>query len=560
MTVPRQSGQGELSTNVAMVAAPLLGRAPKELAATLAAALAKFEEIETVEVAAPAFINVKLTAGFWKQRALATVALGDAFDELPLGQGRCVNVEYVSANPTGPLHVAHARGAVLGDVLAALLEKTGHKVVREYYCNDAGSQVDHLARSVYFRYCELLERKPEAPPPGFYPGSYLIPVAQAILASKGAVYLDKPESTWLSFFRQESVQAMMDLVREDLAALEIRHDVFSSEAALTPRVDPILAQLSARGLVYEGVLDPPRGGGSSGAPGPSGTSGTVSEMPPPSREPQLLFRSSAFGDVMDRPLRKADGSWSYFAPDIAYHADKIERGASWLIDVVGADHGGYAARLNAAVRALSSSVRLDVLQYQTIRLLRDGEVLKMSKRGGTYVTVRELVEKVGKDVVRFYFMTRKPEAPMDFDLATVVQQSRENPVYYVQYAYARCHSIFDQAQRHFGPAVTESLPEVSLVALDDPLALGLLRKLAAWPAVLEQASLRCMGHLPAFYMHELASQFHELWQYGTQHPASRFLQTESLSRTRDRLFLVLWLRMVLASGLRLLGVTETERL
>lgn len=546
---PRDPSHGDLATNAAMVLAKPAGLKPRDLAETLAERLRAKDTVETVDVAGPGFINLRLSDDFWRARLVDILDAGTDYGRSEMGQRRPVNVEYVSANPTGPLHVGHARGAVVGDVLAALLDKAGYAVTREYYINDAGSQVDVLARSAYLRYREALGEDIGEIPEGLYPGDYLIPVGAAIAARDGDKWRDVAEEAWLPEFRAFSVSAMMDLIREDLAVLNIRHDEFSSERALVDAggVDAALATLDAEGLIYEGVLEPPKG-----------------KLPDDWEErPQTLFRASDFGDDTDRPLKKSDGSWTYFASDLAYHQDKYRRGFTRLIDVWGADHGGYVKRVGAGVKALTDGkAEIDVKLCQMVRLLEDGEPAKMSKRAGTFVTLRDLADAVGKDVIRFIMLTRKNDAPLDFDLVKVREQSRDNPVFYVQYAHARTHSVANMAAEAFPDADfgVEALGGANLARLTDSDELALIRLLAAWPRTVEGAAGAHEPHRLAFYLYDLAAAFHALWSKARGEPGLRFVVAEDQEVTRARMALVLAVRAVVASGLEIMGVTPVDEL
>ncbi len=546
---PRDPSHGDLATNAAMVLAKPAGLKPRDLAETLAERLRAQDTVETVDVAGPGFINLRLSDDFWRARLADILDMGTDYGRSEMGQGRPVNVEYVSANPTGPLHVGHARGAVVGDVLAALLDKAGYAVTREYYINDAGAQVDVLARSAYLRYREALGEDIGEIPEGLYPGDYLIPVGAAIAARDGDKWRDVAEEAWLPEFRAFSVSAMMDLIREDLAVLNIRHDEFSSERALVDAggVDATLATLDAEGLIYKGVLEPPKG-----------------KLPDDWEErPQTLFRASDFGDDTDRPLKKSDGSWTYFASDLAYHQDKYRRGFTRLIDVWGADHGGYVKRVGAGVKALTDGkAEIDVKLCQMVRLLEDGEPAKMSKRAGTFVTLRDLADAVGKDVIRFIMLTRKNDAPLDFDLVKVREQSRDNPVFYVQYAHARTHSVANMAAEAFPDADfgVEALGGANLARLTDSDELALIRLLAAWPRTVEGAAGAHEPHRLAFYLYDLAAAFHALWSKARGEPGLRFVVAEDQEVTRARMALVLAVRAVVASGLEIMGVTPVDEL
>ena len=477
------------------------------------------------------------------------LAAGDAYGDSGIGAGEPVNVEYVSANPTGPLHVGHARGAVFGDVLASLLDKAGYAVTREYYINDAGAQVDALARSLHWRYCEALGKDKGEMPDGFYPGDYLVPVGAALAARDGERWRDADEESWLPELRRFAVDAMMGQIRDDLAALGIEQAVFTSERALVAAgsVDAVIDILDEKGLIYRGTLDPPKG-----------------KKPDDWEErPQTLFRASDFGDDTDRPLKKSDGSWTYFASDLAYHLDKYQRGFRSLINVWGADHGGYVKRVAAGVDALTGGEAvLDVKLCQLVRLLEAGEPAKMSKRAGTFVTLRELVDAVGRDVVRFIMLTRKNDAQLDFDLVKVREQSRDNPVFYVQYAHARSHSVARMAQEAFPDTdfTAASLQTADLARLTDSDELALIKTIAAWPRTVEGAAEAHEPHRLAFYLYDLAAAFHALWSKAREDTSLRFVIAEDAELTRARMALVLGVRTVVASGLRVMGVEPVDEL
>ena len=547
---PRDPSHGDLATNAAMVLAKDAGMKPRDLAETLAGVLRGEPGVTGVEIAGPGFINIRLEAAVFHDVARAALVAGATFGRGETSAGPRVNVEYVSANPTGPMHVGHGRGAVFGDALANLLAFAGHDVVREYYINDAGAQVDVLARSAFLRYREALGEAIGAIPEGLYPGDYLKPVGEALAAAHGAGLKDKPESEWLPLVRAKAIAMMMDMIRTDLAALDIRHEVFFSERSLsTGPVDEIAAlirSMRARDLVYEGQLAPPKGQ-------------PVEDWEP--RE-QTLFRATAYGDDSDRPLLKSDGSYTYFASDIAYHASKFERGFGVMIDVWGADHGGYVKRMTAAVKAVTGGkAALDVKLCQLVRLLRNGEPVKMSKRAGEFVTLRDVVDEVGRDAVRFMMLFRKNDATLDFDLAKVIEQSKDNPVFYVQYAHARCSSVFRQAAEAFGSVPDASaLSEVDLAALSDSAELDVLRRIAQYPRVVEAAAAAHEPHRIAFYLYELASDFHSLWNKGKEAPHLRFvIETDRMS-SHARLALVWAVKTVLASGLGILGVSSPEEM
>jgi arginyl-tRNA synthetase len=547
---PKDETHGDLATNAAMVLSKEAKQKPRDLAEKLAARLKAVPHVARVEVAGPGFINLSLDGSFWLEVLRAAIAAGTDFGRSSMGRGEKVNVEYVSANPTGPMHVGHGRGAVFGDALANLLAFAGYDVTREYYINDAGAQVDVLARSAFLRYREALGDDIGAIPEGLYPGDYLVPVGKSLADKFGRDLLQKPEEDWLPLVRQTAIDRMMEMIREDLAALEIRHEVFFSERSLTSGKDKVAETvefLRAAGHIYEGRLPPPKG-----AP--------VEDWE--DRE-QTLFRATAFGDDVDRPLMKSDGSYTYFAADMAYHRDKIGRGFRTLIDVWGADHGGYVKRMNAAVNALGGGkVALDVKLCQLVRLLRAGEPVKMSKRAGDFVTLREVVDEVGVDPVRFMMLFRKNDAQLDFDLAKVIEQSRDNPVFYVQYAHARGRSVFRNAREALPglAADTKALAEADLSLLTDEAELSLVRKLAQWPRLVEAAAEFHEPHRVSFYLYDLASSFHSLWNKGKDAPHLRFIIEDNPRLTSARLSLVHGLVAVLAAGLAILGVRAAEEM
>ena len=546
---PREAEHGDAACNAALVLAKQARRKPREIAEHLAERLHERAEIRSVEVAGPGFVNLRLTDEFWWARLAELLATGPGYGADDLGQGQRINVEYVSANPTGPLHVGHARGAVVGDALANLLAHMGFAVTREYYVNDAGAQVDTLARSVHARYREACGEAIGTIPEGLYPGDYLVPVGEALAARDGRRWLGEPEAVWLPEIRSFAIDAMMDLVREDLDALGVRHDLFRSERALVGegRVDDSYAALEGAGLIYSGVLEPPKGK-------------RDDDWEP--RE-QSLFRATEFGDDTDRPLKKSDGTWTYFATDIAYHRDKIERGFADLIDVWGADHGGYVKRMKAAVAAISNeSATLDVKICQMVKLLDDGEPVAMSKRAGRFVTLRDVVDEVGRDVVRFIMLTRRNDAPLEFDLRKVLEQSRDNPVFYVQYAHARACSALRRGaeivpKSELTPA---ALAGADLTSLDDPAELDLIRRLCQWPRVLAGAALAHEPHRIAYHLQELAGAFHLLWTRGKDDARLRFVDAERPTETRARLALISGVRIVIAEGLALFGVEPVQEM
>jgi arginyl-tRNA synthetase len=549
---PRDVAHGDMSTNAAMVLAKDAGRKPRELAEAIAEKLRADVLVAKAEVAGPGFVNITLRPAAWADILRAAVNLGSSYGKIDLGNGAPVNVEYVSANPTGPMHVGHCRGAVFGDALANLLAFTGFKVAREYYINDAGVQIDLLARSAFLRYREALGEKIGAIPEGLYPGDYLKPVGAAIAAEYGDALAKQSETSWLPIVRDKAVAMMMAAIRDDLAALDVKPDVFFSERSLLmsgeDRVGAAIELLRQRGYVYEGRLPPPKG-----APAEDWED----------RE-QTLFRSTAFGDDVDRPLKKSDGSYTYFASDIAYHRSKLERGFRTLIDVWGADHAGYIKRMQAAVAALSDRrAELDVKVVQLVKLLRAGQPVKMSKRAGEFVTLREVVDEVGRDPVRFMMLFRKNDAALDFDLVKVLEQSRDNPVFYVQYGHARAQSVFRNARAAFvnlPDDVAQLAERADLARLNDPAELALMRQVALYPRILAGAAAAHEPHRIAFYLFDLASEFHALWTLGNASPHLRFIIQNDRQLTEARLVLVQGVAAVLASGLALLGVEAPKEM
>ena len=545
---PRDPAHGDMATNAAMVLAKDAGKKPRELAEAIAAKLREDSLIEKVDVAGPGFINFTLKPAAWFDELRRVLAAGESYGASDIGRGEKVNVEYVSANPTGPMHVGHGRGAVFGDALATLLKFTGHDVTREYYINDAGAQVDILTNSAYVRYLEALGETP-AIPPDFYPGDYLRSVGSALAREYKSELGSEFQSNWRDIIRDKTIAMMMDLIRDDLAALNVRHDVFFSERSLIEgskdRVGETIEWLRNKGEVYQGRLQPPKG-----AP--------VEDWE--DRE-QTLFRSTDFGDDVDRPLIKSDGGYTYFASDIAYHKSKFDRGFTNMIDVWGADHGGYIKRMQAAVKAVSGGkAALDVKIVQLVKLLRAGEPVKMSKRAGEFVTLREVVDEVGRDAVRFMMLYRKNDAVLDFDLAKVIEQSRDNPVFYVQYGHARAQSVFRNARAEMPDLPADSRARADFLArarldlLTDSAELSLLRRLAMFPRLVESAAQAHEPHRVAFYLYELASEFHALWTRGKDLPHLRFIIQNNPELTVARLALVQGISSVLACGLSLLGV------
>ena len=546
---PRDPSHGDVSSNAAMVVASQVGMKPRELGGMLAASLEGHEAVAAVEVAGPGFLNMELKASFWHARLKEVLTAGTDYGRSDIGAGEKVNVEYVSANPTGPLHVGHGRGAVIGDVLASLLEWVGFDVTREYYVNDSGAQVDDLAKSNYLRLRKQKgEDVDETEFEGLYPGPYVESSAKSMFP-EFKDKLDTDIQVLLPRIRARAIDYMMALIREDLEALGTRHDVFTSERELvrSGAVEEALRTLEARGLIYTGVLEAPKGG----APG---------DWEP---RPQTLFRATEFGDDVDRPLRKSDGSWTYFATDIANHLDKFRRGSRTMINVWGADHGGYVKRMQAAVKAVTDGKgTLDVKLCQMVNLLNRGEPVKMSKRAGTYVTLSEVINQVGKDVVRFIMLTRRNDAPLEFDLARVTEQSRENPVFYVQYAHARARSVMRHAGAEFPDMrlTPEALSRAELERLTDQAELALIRMLAGWPQVVENAANAHEPHRLAFYLYDVAAAFHGLWNKGKEDRDLRFIVGDNDRLTAARLALVQGVACVIASGLRIFGVEPVEEL
>ncbi len=549
---PRDSSHGDLSTNAAMVTSKDAGMKPRDLADKIAALLEQEPGVTSVSIAGPGFINIMLAPVLYDDVLRHSLRDPVAFGRTNAGKGSSVNVEYVSANPTGPMHVGHCRGAVYGDALANLLAATGHRVTREYYINDAGAQVDVLARSAFHRYREALGEDVGAVPEGLYPGDYMVPVGVSLAAEFGAKLKGMPEAEWLPIVRQIAIDAMMAMIREDLAALGITHDVFFSEQSLTKgqgggAVGAAIADLRKRDIVYDGRLPPPKG-----------------QLPDDweDRE-QTLFRTTGFGDDVDRPLIKSDGSYTYFASDIAYHASKFERGFAAQIDVWGADHGGYVKRMQAAVKAMSGGkAALEVRLCQMVKLMRNGEPVKMSKRSGDFVTLREVVDEVGRDAVRFMMLFRKNDAELEFDLAKVIEQSKDNPVFYVQYAHARCASIFRQALVAF-PDIDISpsnLANADLSILSDPAERAILRLVASWPRQLDAAALAREPHRIAFFLEELAASFHSLWNKGKVQPDLKFVNADDRLSSLARLALVKGVMNVISGGLALVGVGAPDEM
>ncbi|MCL4065742.1 arginine--tRNA ligase [Pseudomonas sp. GX19020] len=542
---PRDAAHGDMATNAAMVLAKPAGLQPRVIASELATRLLEDPRIAGADVAGPGFLNLRLDEAVWQGLVRAALAAGNDFGRSAIGGGEKVNIEFVSANPTGPMHVGHVRGAVVGDALSNLLAFSGWDVTREYYINDGGAQVDVLARSAYERYREANGLEPEIRE-GLYPGDYLIPVGEALKEKYGASLIDQPESVWLADIREFATEAMMGMIREDLAALGVRMDVYSSEKALygTGEIEAAIAELRAKGLIYEGVLEPPKG-----------------KLPEDweARE-QTLFRSTDHGDDVDRPVMKSDGSWTYFAPDIAYHYNKVKRGFDQLIDIFGADHGGYVKRMKAAVAALSGGrVPLDIKLIQLVKLFKNGEPFKMSKRAGTFVTLRDVVEEAGADVTRFIMLTRKNDVALDFDFAKVLEQSKDNPVFYVQYANARVNSVLRKSRDAGTPVDDATLLAADHRSLSHPAEIGLLKKIAEWPRLVEIAARNNEPHRIAFYLYELASEFHALWNRGNDETELRFVQ-EKVADSQAKIALARATGVVICAGLAILGVTPVEEM
>jgi arginyl-tRNA synthetase len=546
---PRDASHGDAATNAAMLLAKGAGMKPRDLAEKLAEKLRDVEHIETVEIAGPGFINLRMADRFWLSQVVAVLKSGISYGDSTLGGSEKINVEYVSANPTGPMHVGHCRGAVVGDVLANLLSKAGYDVTKEYYINDAGAQVDVLARSLHLRYREALGEEIGEIPAGLYPGDYLVAPGKKLADRDGAKWASAPEEEWLEEFRGFAIIEMMALIREDLALLGVDHDVFTSEAALVKagKVQEAFDYLEKKGDIYVGVLEPPKGK-------------KPEDWEP---RPQTLFRATNFGDDVDRPLKKSDGSWTYFASDIACHFDKYERGFGRMIDIFGADHGGYVKRMKAATKAITDGKGdLDIKLCQLVSLFDNGEPVKMSKRAGTFVTLRDVVERVGKDVVRFIMLTRKNDATLDFDFAKVTEQSKDNPVFYVQYAHARIHSVFRQAAEAFGDAdfSDDALIGADLSALSSEDEKRLVRRVAEWPRIIEQAAVAHEPHRIAFFLTEIAAEFHALWNKGRDNTALRFIVADDLVATRARLAMIRSVALVIASGLAVVGVEPVKEM
>ncbi len=540
---PRDASHGEISTNIAMVLTRQARMKPRDIADMVADGLRDVDSVEKVEVAGPGFINITLKQDVIQSQVSKILNAASNYGSSKIGDHEKVNVEYVSVNPTGPLHVGHCRGAIFGDALASLLEYTGYDVTREYYINDAGGQIDVLARSAYLRYREALGEDIGEISEGLYPGVYLIPVGKALAEKYGDQWLGADESVWLHDVRQFATDAMMDMIRADLETLSIKHEVFFSELTLhkSGQIQAALDKLEDKGLIYTGVLEAPKG----------------TKPDDWEERPQTLFKSTDFGDDVDRAIKKSDGSWTYFAADVAYHNDKIERGYTSLIDVWGADHGGYVKRVESVIKALTDDkVKLDVRLCQMVKLLRDGVPVKMSKRSGNFITMRDIVDEVGKDVVRFIMLTRKNDASLDFDFARVTEQSKDNPVFYVQYAHARVHSVLRKTQAAFPDLDVSkaSLAGADMTVFTDSSELSLIRNMMNWPRFVESAALAREPHRIAYYLYELASEFHALWNKGNDNLDLRFIIEDDREKTLSRLALITAVANIIAAGLNILGV------
>ncbi len=540
--LPRDAAHGDWTTNAAMILTKAVGLPPRAVADKLVEFLKTQPDVASVSVAGPGFVNVTMSPAFWQRQVLAISDAGTTFGQSHMGKGAPLNIEYVSANPTGPMHTGHARNACLGDALARLMQKAGWKVTKEFYINDAGNQVDVLGRSTFIRYQEALGVEVGEVPAGLYPGEYLKDVAAALIARDGDKWLNAPEAEWLPVIKRFAADYLIDEIKKDLAEMGIVMDVYSSERALreSGAVERALAKLTEKGLIYKGVLEPPKGK-------------TLDDWEPLE---QTLFRSTQFGDDVDRPVVKADGGLTYFAADMAYHLDKMTRVGPRMITVVGVDHGGWVKRIKAAVAALSDGeAELSIKMYALVNTMDNGVPVRMSKRAGTFVTLRDMLGRVGADVMRFSMLTRRPEEVIDFDFAKVTEQSRDNPVFYVQYAHARCYSVARQAHE---VGLKADFDKVTL--LTDPAEIEMIRKLAEWPRLVEQAAQAQEPHRIAYYLNETAAMFHSLWNKGSDNAMLRFVRTDAPDLTAARLALVAVVATVIASGLEVLGVKPVEEM
>lgn len=546
---PRDLAHGDMATNAAMVLTKAARKPPRAIAELLKPRLEALPEVAGVEIAGPGFINLRLKPQAWHGEIRTILAEGIAYGESAIGQGERVNVEFVSANPTGPMHAGHVRGAVLGDTLCRLLDKAGYNVTREYYMNDAGTQIDVLARTAHLRYREALGEDIGAIPEGFYPGEYLKEVAAALVKQDGDKWIGKSEEEWIAPIRTFATNYIIGLIKEDLQLIGIKHDVFSNERVLIENgtLDKVFKLLEEKGLIYVGTLPPPKG----------------KEMENWEAVPLTLFRSSQFGDDVDRPLKKRDGTWAYVMPDLAYHYDKVQRGFQYMINILGTDHGGYLERLRPGVAAFSNgTARLEVIFNNIVKIFKNGEPVKLSKRSGNLITLREMVEQVGAGAVRFFMLTRAPESELEFDFAKVVEQTRDNPVFYVQYAHARCCSVMRNAA-NIVPDLDNSaqaLGKLDMTAIKEPEELALIRALANWPRVVESAALAQEPHRIAFYLIELAGHFHSFWNKGNDNAALRFIMQDNPRLTHVKLALVKAVQTVLASGLAVMGCPALEEM
>ncbi|MCC2646332.1 MAG: arginine--tRNA ligase [Rickettsiaceae bacterium] len=544
---PKDPLHGDLATNAAMILGGQLKKSPRDIAAALKIALSEIDYISHVEIAGPGFINFTLKPIIWQDSLKDILRNGVSYGDSKIGNKIKVNVEFVSANPTGPMHIGHARGAVYGDALARLLQKAGFEVVKEYYMNDYGGQIDVLAKSAYIRYLEFAKNEQIEIPAGLYPGDYLIPVGEALYKEYGKNFIDAQEEEYLLLIKQFAIEKMMELIKQDLEDLGIKHDVFFSEKTLhdSGNIDKAVDELKAKDLVYKGMLEAPKG-----------------KLPDDWEErEQLLFKSTIYGDDQDRPLQKSNGQWTYFAADVAYTRDKLERGFESLILVLGADHGGYVKRLEAIAKAFDPNVKLEVKIGQLVNFIKDGEPVKMSKRAGTFTTVRDVINEVGKDIIRFIMLTRKNDAVMDFDLDKVKEQSKDNPVFYVQYAHVRTKSILENAKNQLEEAYLKFYKgNYDLTLLESEEEMHLIKTLASWPKTIESAAIQAEPHRIAFYLQNLASEFHSLWNLGKEKEFYRFIIVDNIELTTARLALAKAIQIVISSGLEVLGVKALDRM